>query len=274
MLAAANKDAALLRERLRGGAEGLAGVPILSGAAFAEAVELQPPFGRFALAAEDLIRAALATAAVPRPTPIAWSRDDLDREAQLGARLLARAGLRARSRTSDTLEGGLVAPGTLAVSDALEALDALALPVGPIVNDAALKRATEVWEIVHPEAIICDPASLQFLRAAAGDARPRVFVVVLTPADAAALAAPPADDVFRILSLPQVNTWVAGECTAHDGLHLSDEAVLAEVVDGRLLLSPRQRTIAPLRYDSGLRATLETAACACGDASPRLRFAA
>jgi len=272
MLAAANKDAAALRDCLRGGVAGLSGVPILSGAAFAEAVEAQPPFGRFALAAEDLIRAGLATAAVPRPTPIAWSRADLDREAALGARLLARAGLRARSRTSDTLDGGLVAPGTLAVSDALEALDALALPVGPITGDAALKRATEVWEIVHPEAILCDPASLRFLRDASGYPRPRAYVVLLTPDDAAGLAAPPADDVFRILSLPQVNTWIAGECAAHDGLHLSDDAVLAEVVDGRLVLSPRQRTIAPLRYDSGLTATIDTATCACGEKSPRLRF--
>jgi len=272
MLAAANKDAAALRERLRGGAEGLAGLPILSGEAFAEAVEAQPPFGRFALAGEDLIRAGLTTAAVPRPTPIAWSRADLDREAALGARLLGRAGLRARSRTSDTLEGGMVAPGTLAVSDALDALDALALPVGPIVNEAGLKRATEVWEIVQPDVIICDPASLQFLRGAQGFPRPRAFVVLLTPADAALLAAPPADDVFRVLSLPQVDTWVAGECSAHDGLHLSDDAVIAEIAGGRLLLSPRQRAIAPLRYDSGLRTGLDRTPCACGEASLRLRF--
>jgi len=273
MLAAANKDAAALRERLRGGAEGLAGVPLLSGEAFAEAVEAQPPFGRFALAAEPLIRAGLATAAVPRPTPIAWSRADLDREAALGARLLARAGLRARSRTADTLDGGLVAPGTLAVSDALEALDALALPVGPVTSEAALQRVAEVWEIVRPEAIIVDPASLAFLRQATGFARPRAFVALLTPRDAAALAAAPAADVVRILSLPQVNTWIAGECAAHDGLHVSDDAVIAELADGRLVLTPRQRTIAPLRYDSGLAATLERSPCRCGDASPRLRFA-
>ncbi|MDX2170843.1 MAG: hypothetical protein SF182_27495 [Deltaproteobacteria bacterium] len=274
MLAAANKDAAALRERLRGDAAGLSDLPVLSGEAFAEAVAEQPPFGRFGLAAEDLIRAGLTTAAVPRPTPIAWSRADLDREAELGARLLRRAGLAARTRTSDTLDGGLVAPGTLAVTDALDALDALALPVGPVRDAAALGRVGEVWDVVRPAALILDPASFRFLYGADGYARPRAFVVVLTPADGERLAAAPHDDVYRIFSLPQVNTWIAGECRAHAGLHLNDDAVIAEVAGGRLVLTARQRTVVLPRYDSGIAATIDTAPCACGEASPRLRFGA
>src|SRR5215470_9611208 len=89
--------------------------PRLTGAELAAEVEAHPPFGRFQLVAEPLIRAGLATAAVPRPTPIAWTRADLDAEAQLGARALRRAGLATRGRSSDCLDGGLVTPGTLAV---------------------------------------------------------------------------------------------------------------------------------------------------------------
>ena len=90
--------------------------------------------------------------------------------------MLRRAGLAPRGRSSDTLDGGLVAPGTLAVTDALDALDALALPVGPIVDAAGLQRAAEVWEIVRPDVLIVDPASLAFLRGADGYPRPRLFV--------------------------------------------------------------------------------------------------
>src|SRR5262245_56637631 len=149
MLAAPNKDAAALLARLRAGAvpPEWSSLPVLSGADVAAEVEAHPPFGRYGVVADDLIRAGLATAALPTPT--AWSRADLDREAALGARMLRRAGLAPRGRSADTLDGGLVAPGTLAVTDALDALDALALPVGPIVDAAGLKRAAEVWDIVH-----------------------------------------------------------------------------------------------------------------------------
>lgn len=272
MFAALNKDAEALRARLAQGAAALHDLPVLDGATFTAAVESAPPFGAFGLTQEDLIRAGLTTAAVPRPTPIAWSRADLDREAARGARVLARAGLAARRRTSDTLDGGLVAPGTLAVSDALDALDALALPVGPVRDAAALARVAEVWDVVRPEALIVDPVSFAFLYPASDYPRPRVFIVLLTPADASVLAAPPADDVFRVLALPQVETWVAGECAAHAGLHLSEDAVLAECVDGRLVLTPRRRTIAPPRVDSGLAARIDPSRCACGDAGARLRW--
>src|SRR5512143_3039407 len=258
MLAAPNKAAAALLARLRAGAtpSEWSRVPVLRGADLAAEVEAHPPFGRYGVVRDDLIRAGLATAALPRPTPIAWSRADLDREAALGARMLRRAGLAPRGRSSDTLEGGLVAPGTLAVTDALDALDALALPVGPIVDAAGLKRAAEVWEIVRPDVLIVDPASLAFLRAADGYPRPPLFISLLSPAYAPVLAAPPAADVRRILSVPHVGTWIAGECPSHRGLHLADD-VHAEIVDGRLVLTPLQRAIAPLRVDVELRAAID-----------------
>ena len=272
MLAAPNKDAAALLASLRAGQPSpqWSRVPVLRGADFSAEVEAHPPFGRFGVAAEDLIRAGLATAGLPRPTPIAWTRADLDREAALGARCLRRAGLAPRGRSSDTLDGGLVAPGTLAVADALDALDALALPVGPIVDAAGLKRAAEVWDIVRPDVLIVDPASLAFLRGADGYPRPRLFVAILTPADAAVLAAPAAPDVMRILAVPHVGTWIAGECPAHAGLHLAPDEVHAEIADGRLVLTPLQRAIAPLRVDAELGATLDASPCPCGEAGPRL----
>lgn len=294
MLAARDKErtaAASLLERLaqaphsRYGARraALGDYPVLSGDDLAAEVEAHPPFGRLQLAPQALIRAGLATAALPRPTPIAWTRADLDAEAELGARMLRRAGLAARARTSDCLEGGLITPGTLAITDALDALDALALPVGPITTAAALQRAAEVWEIVQPQAIIADAASLTFLYTAAPYPRPRAFVALLTPADGAELAAPPRDDVHRILSVPQVGTFIAGECAAHNGLHLADDAVLAETVGdggttladgtpGRLLLTALTRSLALLRFDSRLRANLDRTPCRCGESSPRLHF--
>jgi phenylacetate-CoA ligase len=290
MLAEADKNAAALLRRLAA-ADGpygpprasLAAYPVLTGADFAAEVEAHPPFGRYQLAAEPFIRTALTTSAVPRPTPTAWTRADLDTEAELGARALRRTGLGPRTRSSDCLEGGLVTPGTLAVSDALDALDALALPVGRLTAEANLQRAAEVWEIVRPDVLIVDAPSLLFLRSNSGYPAPRAFAALLTPADATQLTAPPAADVYRIFSLPQVGTFIAGECSAHNGFHLAEDAVLAEIVDdrgtavpdgtvGRLLLTTLIRSLTLLRCDSSVHAMLDRAPCSCGDTHARLRF--
>ncbi len=273
-----------LLERLATPAAPLDSLPILTGANLAAAVASHPPFGPWQVRQSALIRAGLATAAVPQPVPIAWSRDDLDDEAQLGARALWRAGLRPRGRSSDCLEGGLVTPGTLAISDALDALDALALPVGPITSAAALQRAREVWDIVQPQLLIAAAPTWTFLQDSGEPLPAPGIAVVLTPDDCAALVAPPRAEVYRILSLPQVCTFLAGECAVHDGLHLAEDAVCAEIVDPRngaavpdgregcLLVTGLNRTLAVARFDTGLRGALERGACSCGDQSARLRL--
>ena len=275
---------AAVATRYAGVGERLERAPILTAAELADEVEAHPPFGRLQLEPEPLIRAALATAALPRPTPIAWTRADLDADARLGARALRRAGLAPRARSSDTLDGGLIAPGTLAIADALDALDALALPVGPVTVDNALQRVAEVWDIVRPDVLIVDAPSLAFLYSAAAYPRPRAFAVLLTPAHAVELAAPPRADVYRIFSVPQVSTFVAGECAAHEGYHLAEDAVVAEIVGdapgaplpdgrrGRLLLTTLTRNLALLRFDTGLSAVIDRAPCACGETHARLRF--
>jgi len=264
--------------------DALAALPILSAADLADEVDAHPPFGRFQLEPAPLIRAALAAGALPRPTPIAWTRADLDAEARLGARALRRSGLAARGRSSDTLDGGLVAPGTLAISDALDALDALALPVGCVTAEDALRRVAEVWEIVRPEVLIADAPSFAFLYRSTAYARPRAFAVLLTPAHAIELAEAARPDVYRVFSVPPVCTFAAGECAAHDGYHLAEDAIAAEIVAddatrlpdgtrGRLLLTTLTRSLALLRFDTGLWAAIDPSPCRCGETHARLRFA-
>lgn len=265
-------------------ARGTRELPLLDGAALAAEVEAHPPFGRLQAVGEPLIRAGLATASVPRPVPIAWTRADLDREASLGARALWRAGLRPRHRSSDCLDGGLVTPGTLAISDALDVLDALALPVGPITGDAALSRAREVWEIVQPRTLIVDKPSFDFLDRAGALRDDVTAIVLLTPANLEGLRAPARSGVFRILSVPQACTFTAGECAAQRGYHVAEDDLAVEVVDprsgtprpdgerGALVLTTLCRSLVLVRFDTGLHATLDRAPCACGETHARLCF--
>ena len=190
--------------------------------------------------------------------------------------------MRPRGRTTDCLEGGLVTPGTLAVTDALDAIDALALPVGPLASAAVLARAQEVWSIVQPQMLITTLDTFSFLFPR-GDAPDLTYVLLLTPSDATALRAAPHANVFRVLSLPIVGTFIAGECGAHDGLHVAEDAFLTEIVDGNgaaladgeighLVLSTLQRSHAVLRLDTGLRAAIDRGSCSCGETHARLRF--
>src|SRR5215470_11839835 len=109
MLAGSNTLVAELMARVRGATRSryrgaaLDDFAPFSGAELADEVEQHPPFGRLQLDPVPLIRAGLTTAAVPRPTPIAWTRADPDLDARLGARTLARTGLAARGRSSDCL---------------------------------------------------------------------------------------------------------------------------------------------------------------------------
>lgn len=276
-------DVNALLERLRparhlfyadrwGAGTGLAALKVTSGAELAAEVAAHPPFGRLQLTLEQPIRTGLALSAVPQPVPICWTRTDLDLEASWGAKALGRAGVRPRSRVSDCLEGGLVSPNTLAISDALDHLDALALPVGPITTDAALDRAREVWAIVQPDFLIVDAPTFGFL-----DGSPRrpdaVLIVLLTAADAGLLRQPPRPDVYRILSLPQACTFAAGECRVHDGFHVEGEALVSEIGPaGTLLLSTLKRSATLLRFDSGLAATERGGMCSCGEAGVRVAF--
>lgn len=266
-----------------GAASRLAELPLLSPADLCGEITSHPPFGRLRLRPEPPIRAGLATACLPRPAPIFWSQRDLDFEAQLGARVLWRAGLRPRGRTSDCLDGGLVTPGTLAISDALDALDALALPVGPITSSGALERAREVWRIVEPQFLVLAADSFIFLDTAAA-LSDLTAVVLLTPSEQNLLAAPARSNVYRVLSIPLVWTFLAGECEAHDGFHLAEDAVAAEIIDpagrplpegavGRLLVSTLHRSAAVLRLDTGMQAALDRARCSCGETHARLRVA-
>jgi len=274
-------EAPSARDRAPG--ESLHAVGITTGDDLAAEVAAHPPFGRLHNGAGQPIRTGLALAAVPRPMPIYWTRADLDAEAAWGARALWRAGVRPRRRTSDCLEGGLVTPGTLAISDALDHLDALALPVGPITTDAALQRALEVWDIVQPECLIVDAPTFAFLDPHAR--RPRCpLVVMLGPADADLLRRPPRPDLFRIFSMPQLCTFAAGECAAHEGYHIAEDSLAAEVIDratgrapgdaqpGGLLLTTLTRHATVLRFETGLRATLTRAPGACGETHARIVF--
>ena len=98
----------------------------------------------------------------------AWTRADLDAEAQLGARALRRAGL-ARARAQLRLPRRRPRHARDAGDHRRARRARCAGAAGRTGGDAAaLQRAAEVWEIVAPTMLIVDAASLAFLYAGVG----------------------------------------------------------------------------------------------------------
>lgn len=201
---------------------------------------------------------------------LTWSAVDLARERAAGARLLGQVGVRAGMAVANTLRGALVTPGALLLGDVVEEIGALDVPLGAIENDAAARQAWELFDRVQPAVLVVEDASAARLFAAPPQApRPwwqgiawlhpgAVGTQPLAVPDAAGFAGWQRD----WLAVPEATSFVACSCAA--GRWHCDAGVLAEVVDGSLVLTPLGVDTPVLRYASELPARAATTACSCG----------
>ncbi|MGH7550669.1 MAG: phenylacetate--CoA ligase family protein [Gemmatimonadota bacterium] len=78
-------------------------------------------------------------------------------------------------------------------------------------------------------------------------------------------------EVFELFGLTEMGI-VAGECGAHDGLHLAEDVAIVESVEGRLILTNLDLLATPfLRYQTGDVGRPGSRECPCGRRSARLK---
>lgn len=198
---------------------------------------------------------------------LTWSAADLARERAAGARLLARLGVRAGMPVANTLRGALATPGALLLGDVVEAIGGLDVPLGAIENETAARQAWELVDRVQPAVLITDHASAARLFAAVPSATRAWWQgIVWLHEDSERPSLPDAAGFTgwqrAWLAVPEVTSFVAYSCAAAR-LHC-DAGVVAEVVDGTLVLTPLGVDTPVLRYASELRARAQTAPCSCG----------
>jgi len=200
---------------------------------------------------------------------LAWSAADLARERAAGTRVLARLGVAPGMRVANTLAGALATPGSLLLGDVVEELGALDVPLGTVEDAAAARQAWELVERVTPDVIVLDDASTAtFLAAAPPAPRPwwRGIVWLRVGARVGCPAIPPTVAfggwLREWLAVPEATSFVAATCAA--GRFHVDEGVMAEVVDGMLVLTPRGFEAPLERYATELPARLIPAPCRCG----------
>lgn len=222
------------------------------------------PLGRRALSDGSLPTRVGVTGTGDDLLVLAWSPADLAREVAAGARVLRRLGIAPAMRVANTLPGALATPGALLLGDVVEEIGGLDVPLGVIDSDASARAAWELIDRVRVEVLVLDDSSGPRLLAAmpAGD-RPWWRGIVWRRIGAST-AAPGFSGWQRSwLAVPEVTSFVAHSCA--NGRHHVDEGIVAEVVDGALLLARP-----PLRYITDVRAT--AVSCPCGAAGVALEL--
>jgi len=205
---------------------------------------------------------------------LAWSAAELARERAAGTRLLRALGLDAGMRIANALPGALVTPGSLLLGDVVEELGALDVPLGVVDSPAAAAQAWELLERVRPDVIVCDDGSAALFDGAPEPA-PSWWhgLVRLRRGDVATPGPLPGFRGWQRtwLAVPEATSFVAGSCD-RDRLHV-DEQVVAEVVDGELVLTPLGLETRLFRYATGIRVRGLADACPCGRPGPVLEVA-
>lgn len=199
---------------------------------------------------------------------LAWTAADLARERAAGTRVLRRLGIEPGTRVANTLPGALATPGSLLLGDVVEELGALDVPLGVVDSEAAARQVWDLVDRVRPDVIVLADAAALFAHAPAASRPWWRGIVWLCSRSSVPASAGFAGWQRAWLAVPEATSFVAAEC-ASGRLHL-DDAVVAEVVDGALVVTALGFQAQPVRYVTDVRARLSATPCACGDGGPIL----
>ncbi len=197
------------------------------------------PFGMFAVPMSDVRRIHASSGTTGRPTVVGYTAGDLDRWADLVARSLSAAGIRAGDRVHNAYGYGLFTGG-LGAHAGIERLGATVIPM----SGGQTARQAQLIQDFAPDAILCTPSYLltiaDALEAAGVDPRSTSLKV-------AVLGAEPwtnemRREIERRLDLVAVDIYglsevmgpgVASESAlTKDGPHVWEDHFLPETIDG------------------------------------------
>ena len=196
------------------------------------------PFGMFAVPMDQVLRVHASSGTTGRPTVVGYTRNDLDTWADLVARSLRAAGVRAGMRVHNAYGYGLFTGG-LGLHAGVERLGATVIPV----SGGQTARQVQLISDFRPEVILCTPTYLLTIADALEDAGidPRG-----TSLRTAVLGAEPWSNEMRreleerldidavdIYGLSEVmGPGVGNECVeTKDGPHIWEDHFLPEVID-------------------------------------------
>jgi phenylacetate-CoA ligase len=204
-----------------------------------EDLRLNYPFKMFARPLDKIIRIHSSSGTTGNPTVVAYTKEDIAMWGDAIARQLFALGLRSGDAIQNSYGYGLFTGG-LGLHYGIEALGAIALPV----SGGNTERQIKIMQDFKPAAICCTPSYALYI-AEVGKEMGVDFSGLSMKAGI--FGAEPWTDVMRIeieqrLKIDAYDIYglsevmgpgIACECTFKNGLHISEDNFIAEIIDSK-----------------------------------------
>lgn len=248
------------------------------------------PFGLLAVPRERLARVHASSGSHGKPTVVGYTQADLDAWAELMARCMATAGVRAGMVIHNANGYGLFTGG-LGFHDGAERLGATVIPV----SGGFTARQAMLLSDLGGQVLCATPSYALVIAEAIRDAglEPDELRLELGLFGGEPWTEGMRDQLERELGLTAINFYglsemcgpgVAAECPAQNGLHVQEDHFLVEVVEpesgepvaegveGELVFTTLTKEALPLlRYRTGDIGSLTSERCGCGRTLARIR---
>ena len=204
-----------------------------------EDLRLNYPFKMFARPLDKIIRIHSSSGTTGNPTVVAYTKEDIAMWGDAIARQLFALGLRSGDAIQNSYGYGLFTGG-LGLHYGIETLGAIALPV----SGGNTERQIKIMQDLKPAAICCTPSYALYI-AEVGKEMGVDFSGLSMKAGI--FGAEPWTDVMRIeieqrLKIHAYDIYglsevmcpgIACECTFKNGLHISEDNFIAEIIDSK-----------------------------------------
>jgi phenylacetate-CoA ligase len=248
------------------------------------------PFGLLAVPRERVVRVHASSGTHGKPTVVAYTRADLDNWAELMARCMTMAGVRAGMVVHNANGYGLFTGG-LGFHDGAERIGATVIPV----SGGFSARQAMLLEDLGAHVLVSTPSYALVIAQALRDAGidPLRLGLQIGLFGGEPWTEGMRAQIERELELTAINNYglsemcgpgVAAECPAQDGLHVQEDHFLVEVIEpesggplpdgevGELAFTTLTKEALPLIRDrTGDIGSVRTEPCACGRTTARIR---
>lgn len=241
------------------------------------------PYGLFAVPLEKVIRVHASSGTMSNPTVVGYSRGDLSTWSELCARVSVAGGARFHDVAQIAFEYGLTT-GAFGMHAGLERVGVTVIPA----STGNTHRQLQIMRDFKTTVLVGTPSYVMHLTDVAlesgydfGDLHLRVGLLGSEPwtnqlrAEIERRTGMSACDIYGLSEV--IGPGVSYECWNKDGLHISEDHFLVEVIDpetgepvpegkeGELVFTSLTKEAVPvIRYRSGDLASVSYRPCACG----------
>lgn len=249
------------------------------------------PYGMFAVPMKDIVRIHSSSGTTGRPTVVGYTRNDLEMWAEVVARFASAAGVTDNDVAQISFGYGLFTGG-FGLHYGLENIGVTVIPI----SGGNTARQIKIMREFEPTVLICTPSyalyMIDYIKENGIDPKKDLHLKV------GLFGAEPWTDSIRAeieegLNIVATDNYglseiigpgVSGECELKQGMHISEDHFLVEIIDpetgewvedgqiGEVVITPLDKEALPLlRYRTKDLSYLMTEKCACGRTTARMK---